>query len=209
MSPRPRFLKLDKNRRESILEAAGEEFSKFGFENASLNQIIKRAGISKGATYYYFDDKQDLFMTVVDHLMQVFNKEDVIEALGESGDFWGDIEAYAVNSFKLMRKIPYAKGMMRAVLEFTRRHEGSIVFEKTMEIGRNLSVKFIERGQRLGEVRDDLPTELLVELMIAVDLVLDRWTLENQALDSDEEIEAWSANLVDLFRRILEKREDI
>ena len=33
-----------------------------GFENASLNRIIKKAGISKGAMYYYFDDKMDLYI---------------------------------------------------------------------------------------------------------------------------------------------------
>ncbi len=50
--PLPRFEKLDEPRRRAILAAAAEEFGDLGFDGASYNRIIKRAGISKGAMYY-------------------------------------------------------------------------------------------------------------------------------------------------------------
>src|SRR5436190_11854477 len=64
--PLPRFEKLDPPRKTSILAAAAEEFGERGFEGASYNRIIERAGISKGAMYYYFADKDDLYRTVLD-----------------------------------------------------------------------------------------------------------------------------------------------
>jgi len=61
--PLPRFQNLDETRRRAILAAAAEEFGERGFAQASYNRIIERAGISKGAMYYYFADKDDLYRT--------------------------------------------------------------------------------------------------------------------------------------------------
>ena len=55
--PRPRFQKLAEEKRHHLLETAAKAFAAHGYEGASLNQILEQAGISKGATYYYFDDK--------------------------------------------------------------------------------------------------------------------------------------------------------
>src|SRR5689334_4521883 len=63
--PRPRFNTLPPDKRQRILEAAALEFASRVFEQSSLNRIIEAAGISKGAAYYYFDDKADLYATVV------------------------------------------------------------------------------------------------------------------------------------------------
>ena len=63
--PLPRFQRLDPERRRIILDAAAREFAEHGFRGASYNGIIAQAGVSKGAMYYYFDDKVDLFLAVV------------------------------------------------------------------------------------------------------------------------------------------------
>src|SRR5260221_13809522 len=63
--PFPRFGKLTQERRERVLDVAAQEFADYGFEDASINRILERAGMSKGAAYYYFEDKADLFITVV------------------------------------------------------------------------------------------------------------------------------------------------
>ena len=63
--PLPRFDKLDDPRKRAILAAAAEELAERGFAGASYNRIIERAGISKGAMYYYFADKDDLYRTVL------------------------------------------------------------------------------------------------------------------------------------------------
>lgn len=59
--PRPRFQKLSIEKQQAILEAAAREFSAHGYEGASINKILETAQLSKGAAYYYFDDKADLF----------------------------------------------------------------------------------------------------------------------------------------------------
>ena len=87
--PRPRFQKLPADKRQRILEAAALEFASRGFEHASLNRIITAAGISKGAAYYYFDDKADLFATVVLHGWQMLVPDTEVDlALLDADAFW-------------------------------------------------------------------------------------------------------------------------
>ena len=52
--PTKRFEKLNPERRRKILAVARTEFSRKGFDGASLNSIIQEAEISKGSLYYYY-----------------------------------------------------------------------------------------------------------------------------------------------------------
>lgn len=47
---------------EKILTAASSLFSKKGYHETSMDDIVKESGFSKGAIYGYFDSKEDLFM---------------------------------------------------------------------------------------------------------------------------------------------------
>ncbi len=49
-----------KNTKQKILEAAFELFSSSSFNRVSIGDIIKKAGISKGGLFHYFDSKYDL-----------------------------------------------------------------------------------------------------------------------------------------------------
>ena len=76
-------------RKNELIEAALDEFTTKSYENASLNKIIKNAGISKGTFYYHFQDKQALYTflleTVYKTELEFLNKR--MEELAE--DFEG------------------------------------------------------------------------------------------------------------------------
>jgi len=59
--PSSTFLNLPAEKQEKLLEAATREFSHKPFNEASINQIIREAGIPRGSFYMYFQDKEDLF----------------------------------------------------------------------------------------------------------------------------------------------------
>ena len=59
--PSSTFLNLPAEKQEKLFEAATREFSHRPFNEASINQIIKEAGIPRGSFYMYFQDKEDLF----------------------------------------------------------------------------------------------------------------------------------------------------
>jgi len=60
------FEKIPEGKRKKILEAAVLEFSSNGFNAANINIIAKKAGISIGSMYQYFDSKENLFLTAID-----------------------------------------------------------------------------------------------------------------------------------------------
>ena len=67
------------HRKDLVLEAALDEFTTNDFEKASLNTIIKSAGISKGVFYYHFENKEELYLcllkTCVDTKWQYINEQ--------------------------------------------------------------------------------------------------------------------------------------
>ena len=62
------FLRLPEEKRNRVLEAAWTEFTRVNFSQASINQIIQRAGIPRGSFYQYFQDKEDLFQYLIEQM---------------------------------------------------------------------------------------------------------------------------------------------
>lgn len=64
--------KKEENIREKILEATSELIAIKGVTNASLGDICKKIGISKGTLYYYYKSKEDIIFDIADiHLKKV------------------------------------------------------------------------------------------------------------------------------------------
>ncbi len=57
---------------EKLLDAAMQEFLKYGYEGASLQAIAERAGSSKGAIYIRYQDKESLYRSIVQPVMDGF-----------------------------------------------------------------------------------------------------------------------------------------
>ena len=103
---KPTFSNISEEKRTKILTVAVNEFANNGFNNANINTIAKKAEVSVGSLYKYFDTKTDLFLTSVNFgisnleavLESVINSaEDVmvkLEKLYVKGDF-KDIPEYA------------------------------------------------------------------------------------------------------------------
>src|SRR5919112_423758 len=70
--PKSTFFNLPQEKRATIMNAAIEEFAEYGLENASTNRIVKNSGIAKGSFYQYFEDKQDVFM----HMLEVIEQKE-------------------------------------------------------------------------------------------------------------------------------------
>ena len=67
LAPEPQTLDPanDTAKRRQILDGARAVFLAQGFEGASMNDIAKAAGVSKGTLYVYFKDKEELFGAIV------------------------------------------------------------------------------------------------------------------------------------------------
>ena len=59
--PSTTFYNLPAEKRERLLSAARAEFARVPYEEASVNRMIRAAGIPRGSFYMYFTDKEELF----------------------------------------------------------------------------------------------------------------------------------------------------
>ena len=97
-------MKQDKEKRNKLLESAKKEFMEKGYMKASLRTICKNAGVTTGALYFFFQDKEDLFESIaketIGNIWQImqghYNDERVMAENGmttdEMLDNHGDME---------------------------------------------------------------------------------------------------------------------
>lgn len=92
--PKQTFYKLPQEKQERILAAAKREFTQARYSDASINRIIREAGIPRGSFYQYFDDKEDIFLYFLrDYKRDIFaGFFKVIREL--SGDFMKALETF-------------------------------------------------------------------------------------------------------------------
>lgn len=53
----------------NIITSAVNEFAKNGYQNSSLRTICSNAGVTTGALYFFFKNKEDLFNKIIDSVM--------------------------------------------------------------------------------------------------------------------------------------------
>lgn len=199
-----RFDNLEPERRDAILAIARREFIAHGYEKASLNTIIADAGISKGSLYYYFEDKADLFMTVFADMYHGLTREVQDGGLGEfTDDFWGDVTAYSATAIRMVFGNP---DMVQMAREFVHMLSSPMLpqsFKPWYDEMRSQIRVVIRRGQELGEVRNDLPEDLLILLAYSTGQELDCWVFDTYTDPDDDTIYGLVAIYIDLWKRML------
>ncbi|HEY1689388.1 MAG TPA: TetR/AcrR family transcriptional regulator [Solirubrobacteraceae bacterium] len=70
--------------RERLLDAARTVFARRGFHGASVEEIAAEAGFSTGALYSNFEGKEDLFLVLMDHVIDTYAQEISSEVDGRS-----------------------------------------------------------------------------------------------------------------------------
>jgi len=204
--PLPRFEKMPEDKKELILEAAAMEFAANGYDKASMKRILERAGISKGAAYYYFEDKADLIATVVRHYwLQFLEEPESVFSDYRAEDFWKKIEEIYLNPFMDMEERPWMRNLGQAVWDLPEelRTTGPLgaVFNEAMVWVRGL----VQKGRELGVIRVDLPEEVLMSLLMALDSVHDRWLGAHWEEMEPSERERFTLIFVDFLRKAMEK----
>ena len=205
--PRPRFDKLPDDKRRRILDAAAFAFAAHGFDGASLNQIIESAGISKGAVYYYFDDKADLLATVLlDVWEQLMPLDDIDVGVLTAQTFWPAIEAWYDRAIVAMRAMPWLVGLGKLTYRLPPTVLQGTVFAERLERAVAVLGSVVMRGRELDVVRTDLPAGLVLAILAGAAEASDRWMVDNFEAIGLEEMEAVSYRLFRVFREIAEPR---
>ncbi|NJC42617.1 AcrR family transcriptional regulator [Brevundimonas alba] len=154
----PKFRRRPADRPAEILSAALEVFAERGFQAARLEEVAKRAGVSKGALYLYFETKADLFRAVVTDAVSP-NLENV-KALASSPVPFE--QAVRMGVGMLARKVVTDRritGVVKLVIAESRNHPelATIWHETVVEPGITLLSGLIAAAQARGEIRPGDP----------------------------------------------------
>jgi AcrR family transcriptional regulator len=153
-------------RRRQILDGARQCFARYGFEGATVRTLEAETGLSRGAIFHHFRDKESLFLAVAE--------DDALEmatTVAEQG------------LVQVMRELRKADApWLGTQLEVVRRMRTDPTFRRRWSARTaRLSTAATERLVRQREakvVRDDVPVETLVALLM---LVLDGLVLHRAA----------------------------
>jgi AcrR family transcriptional regulator len=208
--PRPRFDRLDADKRRRILAVAAEEFAARGFGNASLNRIIDHAGISKGAAYYYFDDKADLFATVIRDGMESFRPPPGaaldVDALDET-TFWPAVLASYRGLLDCIRQQPWLTALGKMFYGPPPSPAVGALVAGQLDLARAWLARIVERGRAVGVVRTDLPGDLLLTMLAAAGEAADRWFVANRERLAPQDADRLALTLFSALQRLAEPPE--
>lgn len=147
----------DPDKRHQILEGAHAVFTARGFDASSMADIAAAANVSKGTLYVYFEDKEHLFVALIEREREK-QKQGIYEALADIPDL-----AQALSRFgeRLVRLITggFALSAQRIVLGVAERMPelGREFYERGPMQGTRRLAAFLQRRAELGELSIEDP----------------------------------------------------
>lgn len=131
-------------RRAQILEGARRAFARHGYEGATLPRLEEETGLSRGAIFHYFEDKQDLFLAVATDVNRHY-----VGAI-TAGGFTEAIRELAHENPELLAVLLETEVRLYRDPDFRRRIEASTADD------RSKLEAWLEEQRGNGQVRTDL-----------------------------------------------------
>jgi AcrR family transcriptional regulator len=156
--------------RQDLLLAAYEEIQQHGYQKASLDSILARTGVTKGALYHHFPSKKELGYAVVEELMRQWLRDMWIRPIEQGGDpiealkdaMQRGVESLTPEMIRFGCPLNNLCQEMSQIDEGFRLRLQHIVDEWTAALSEAL-----DRGQREGFVRADIKTDKVATFLVA------------------------------------------
>lgn len=182
--------KPDPDAHSKLLAAARRAFAELGVENSRIEDIAREAGVSKGAFYLHFRDKEELFEQLVSQFFAVMGDltlqrhegcNELIQRAGAMApEDWQTCSARRVafdrfeheHTVRSLQAMWRHRDVLRAILD----HGGlrGRVVEQFMELTRGTVAAQFETAMEAGALRKDLDRELVSDLVIGMWMQLGR-----------------------------------
>jgi TetR/AcrR family transcriptional regulator len=203
-----KFLSIKPEKRERIIKAALSEFARNGYERASTNEIIREADISKGALFNYFNSKKELYLYLIDYVLEIiqgiYDQVDWNET-----DLFRRLKAIGLVKFETYKRYPQVYDFLNSAAV----EEAAEVKTEIETIKMNTLASGFEIGLNnldWSKFRDDIDTQKAMDII--------KWTILSFSdiqrkrvqsfTDTDSEVlDEWDAYF-DIFRRCFYKKEE-
>jgi TetR/AcrR family transcriptional regulator len=189
-----KFLSLNQEKQERILNAALKEFAQKGYENASTNEIVKSAEISKGLLFHYFNNKKELYLFLYNHFVEVLMEEFFNELDFNERDIFERLKSLMILKSKLMVRHPEVFDfMMSASMEAS---------EEVKEALNSTNTQLMQASYgRLFENIDLTKFQEGMDIQRTINIIM--WTLEgfsNQELEKAKRLNKGLHDFDDAFK---------
>lgn len=141
--------------RASILVAAEKLFFEKGVANSTLDEIATGAGVTRGAIYWHFESKSDLFLAMYDSVRLPEISMVEIDRAEEGGNVLGMVEKLAVDWLGLLSSDQHRQRMVTILLKTNFAAELETVAVAIDEIERAEEatlLEFFNRAERNGSL---------------------------------------------------------
>ncbi|MFJ5762375.1 TetR/AcrR family transcriptional regulator [Neobacillus sp. NPDC093182] len=167
--PKQTYFHLSKDKQETLMEAAKQEFSRVPLHEASIANIIKSAGIPRGSFYQYFEDKEDLFYYLLNQL-SVKSHLRFLSVLKEKN---GDLFESFIATFQFMLEVhrnPEHKNFFKNVyLNMNYKHEKTLannVYEENQKTQYFNTIKLIDTTKL--NIQDEQELHHVLKILMGV-----------------------------------------
>ncbi|MDK2917811.1 MAG: hypothetical protein PWQ37_544 [Candidatus Petromonas sp.] len=156
--------------KEELFQAALDEFTQKSYKDASLNNILKKAGMSKGAFYYHFKNKEDLYFSILEEVYDAEHEfiEEHIKEIGENiteKNFFEILKIYGEASLEFSIRHPKYYHLVQRLLKEDEKIIRNFIDKKLNEHMEGLFEKLILEAIQRGELRNDFYLEFIKKLI--------------------------------------------
>lgn len=116
------FEKLPERKRSQIIKACISEFANHGYHAASTNNIVKNLGIPKGSIFYWFKNKDGLYLYLVDLSVKLFVEEFAIAAQEWPNEILARLRIMILSSFTFLEQHPDHFRLFMSFMDGEARH---------------------------------------------------------------------------------------
>ena len=149
--------------KNKIIEAGYSLFSEVGYYGTNTKEIAKKAGVSTGIVYGYFEDKRDILISVLDiYIERVFEP---ILTLMENLKSPVDYKTLAPKVIDLVIKMHKKHSKMHETLHSLASNDEA-VNDEFIDLENNITHKIAERFIKLGENIDNLEEKIHLAMNI-------------------------------------------
>lgn len=145
----------DSAKRQQIVEGARQVFLAQGFDAASMNDIARTAGVSKGTLYVYFANKEELFQTICSQECEV-QAEDAFRFVKDGDDIEATLTRVGLEFVKFLCR-PEKASTARTVMAISERmpEVGRAYYETGVARGIARLAAYLEDHVKAGELAID------------------------------------------------------
>ena len=164
--PLKRFLKLPWEEQERVLGVAKKQFAVHGYDAMSLNLLLKELDISKGQFYYWFEDKADLFLSIIGQYCNfIAMKLEEHGAAPSKEDYWVHLRQGRLIQEQGWKELDCIEiGVMIGEQMLPNHPLAEGLAAKATPLDRYW-LDQLNQGQEWGLIRTDLSVEILLKLL--------------------------------------------